>query len=150
MTGVISLAFKFRLQKVYDVRKKEEEMLKNELMNIRTRKHLLKQRLNKFADEIRRLEEEFYRKEVLTKADISLVREWLTYYKEEMNKLEEELKSLEGEEKEVLDRFLQVRKDRKILEKLKDRKLMEFLREEDRKAKKRMDEIAERRFWWST
>lgn len=150
MAGVIFLAFKFRLQKVYDVRKKEEEMLKNELMSIRARKHLLKQRLNKFADEIRRLEEEFYRKEVLTKADISLVRGWLTYYKEEMNNLEEELKSLEEEEKEVLDRFLQVRKDRKILEKLKDRKLMEFLREEDRKAKKRMDEVAERRFWWST
>ena len=148
--GVIFLAFKFRLQKVYDVRKKEEEMLKNELMDVRTKKNILKQRLNKIESELSCLEEEFYRRMTLTRTDILLLREWLAYYEEEISELREEIAKLEKEEQEILERFLLVRKERKILEKLRDKKLSEFLREEDRKAKKRMDEVAERRFWWST
>ncbi|MDK2786134.1 MAG: flagellar protein FliJ [Thermotoga sp.] len=149
LTGVIAVAFKFRLQRIYAVRRKEEETLKNELSKISEKIENLRSIIQQLTIEKKKIENNFLRKGLLSKKDLLELERGIRFYEMEIEKYQKELQELLKEQESIRKSLLEKMKERKMLEKLRERKLKEYQAEENLKERKRMDEIAERKFWWS-
>lgn len=149
LTGVIAVAFKFRLQRIYAVRRKEEETLKNELSKISEKIENLRSIIQQLTIEKKKIENNFLRKGLLSKKDLLELERGIRFYEMEIEKYQKELQELLKEQENIRKSLLEKMKERKMLEKLRERKLKEYQAEENLKERKRMDEIAERKFWWS-
>jgi flagellar FliJ protein len=149
LTGVIAVAFKFRLQRIYAVRRKEEETLKNELSKISEKIENLRSIIQQLTIEKKKIENNFLRKGLLSKKDLLELERGIRFYEMEIEKYQKELQELLKEQESIRKSLLEKMKERKMLEKLRERKLKEYQAEENLKERKRMDEVAERKFWWS-
>ncbi|AJG40297.1 flagellar export protein FliJ [Thermotoga sp. RQ7] len=143
------MAFKFRLQRIYAVRRKEEETLKNELSKISEKIENLRSIIQQLTIEKKKIENNFLRKGLLSKKDLLELERGIRFYEMEIEKYQKELQELLKEQENIRKSLLEKMKERKMLEKLRERKLKEYQAEENLKERKRMDEIAERKFWWS-
>ncbi|ACM22335.1 Flagellar export protein FliJ [Thermotoga neapolitana DSM 4359] len=149
LTGVIAVAFKFRLQRIYAVRRKEEETLKNDLSKISEKIENLRSIIQQLTIEKKKIENNFLRKGLLSKKDLLELERGIRFYEMEIEKYQKELQELLKEQESIRKSLLEKMKERKMLEKLRERKLKEYQAEENLKERKRMDEVAERKFWWS-
>jgi len=146
---VIAVAFKFRLQRIYAVRRKEEETLKNDLSKISEKIENLRSIIQQLTIEKKKIENNFLRKGLLSKKDLLELERGIRFYEMEIEKYQKELQELLKEQESIRKSLLEKMKERKMLEKLRERKLKEYQAEENLKERKRMDEVAERKFWWS-
>ncbi|AIY85976.1 MULTISPECIES: flagellar export protein FliJ [unclassified Thermotoga] len=144
------MPFRFRLQRIYDVRRKEEETLKNDLSKINEKVENIKRIIQQLSTEKKQIESNFLHKGVLRKEDLLNMEMQMVFYEEEIKKRQSELYELLKEQEETRRKLFEKMKERKILEKLKERKMREYLYEENLKERKTMDEIAERKFWWES
>jgi flagellar FliJ protein len=142
--------FRFRLQRIYDVRRKEEETLKNDLSKINEKVENTQRIIQQLSAEKKRIESNFLHKKVLRKEDLLNMEMQMMFYEEEIKKKQSELSELMKEQEKTRSKLFEKMKERKILEKLKERKMREYFREENLKERKTMDEIAERKFWWES
>ncbi|PLV56644.1 flagellar export protein FliJ [Thermotoga sp. SG1] len=143
------MAFKFRLQRIYTVRRKEEETLKNELSKISEKIENVKNIIQQLTIEKKKIENNFLQKGLLSKRDLIELERGIRFYETEMEKYQKELQRLLEERENIRKNLLERMKERKMLEKLRERRLKEYQAEENLKERKRMDEVAERKFWWS-
>ncbi|HBF11154.1 flagellar export protein FliJ [Thermotoga neapolitana] len=143
------MAFKFRLQRIYAVRRKEEETLKNDLSKISEKIENLRSIIQQLTIEKKKIENNFLRKGLLSKKDLLELERGIRFYEMEIEKYQKELQELLKEQESIRKSLLEKMKERKMLEKLRERKLKEYQAEENLKERKRMDEVAERKFWWS-
>jgi len=145
------LRFRFRLESILRLREKEEEDARLELVRVRSELQKLEDELRMLENEIEGVERDFEdrMREGMSGSEI---REWESYMKmlkaRRMKKIEEIDRKRE-EEREKLSVYLERRKERMALEKLKEKRFREFLGEIDRMERRMLDEVAERKHWWS-
>ncbi|HIP92326.1 MAG TPA: hypothetical protein EYH25_02590 [Thermotoga sp.] len=146
------IIFKFRLEKLLNLRKREESLIKHKIFDIRNQMLLMEEELNTIRKMIKEKSEIF----------LNSLREGLSgdkirehqiemYLLEELEReILEKIETLREKEEELLNAYKKKRMDRKMMEKLKSRRYKIYLRNMDRLSKKHMDEIAERMFWWGS
>ncbi|QTA38604.1 flagellar FliJ family protein [Thermosipho ferrireducens] len=137
---------RFRLQKLLDLASKEEELLKNELFRIRQEKSAIFENIEKTQQYIYKIKEEISSAETTGQElqfKIAIISQGENYLNSLWNKFYE----MEKKEQEILDEYLEKRKQRLSLEKLKERKTMEYVTELNRKEIRIIDEIAEKKFF---
>lgn len=139
--------FVWRLQRVLDIKKNEEQIKKTELLKLtekltEKRSELLIQKriLNEMIAALaemephkRLAEQELFLKHSPTADDL-------------IRQLEEQISQLEIEQSEKIAEVLKLRRFRKGLEKLREQAKMEFLREQEKLEQKELDETAAIRF----
>ena len=135
--------FVWRLQRVLDIRKKEEKKKRNELIQLTeklaaTRSELLiKKKI--LEDIIHNLSKEN------TKERIAKQELFLTYAKtnnEYIKKLNKKILELELQQKEKIEEVLKIRKLKEGLEKLKSEAKVQYIREQEKYEQKEIDEGA--------
>lgn len=139
------MAFKFRLQKVLELKKQKEDVLKKELADLLTKKReLLHQKISLEKEKeknLKALEQSL--------STLFIIEEILAYFNfiEVLDKKIEEilkfLKILESQIFQVREKLIQASKEKKVLVKLKEKKEKEWNITENRKEQKFFDEVAE-------
>lgn len=139
--------FVWRLQRVLDIKAKEEEIKKAELLKLTEKltqkrtellvqKGILNEIIARLADtepQKRLAEQELFLKNCV--ATDNLVKQ-----------LKEQVKQLEIEQKEMVAEVLKLRRFKEALERLREQAKMEFIREQEKLDQKELDEMATVRF----
>jgi flagellar FliJ protein len=139
--------FVWRLQRVLDIKTKEEEIKKAELIRLtekltqkRTELLIQKRILNEIiaglaetAPQKRLAEQELFLKNSTTTDDF-------------IKQLKEQVSRLESEQKEKIAEVLKLRQFKEGLEKLRERAKTEFIKEQEKLDQKELDEMATVRF----
>ena len=139
---------KFRLQRILDLRMKEEESLKLELANIRKKIRDMTELIEKLDDEMNNITLDMLSEGSKSGNEIAYDIDLLNNSSGRKEFLEKQLVELKKNEDALIEQFMKKRSERRSLEKLRERKIEEYNVEAERKDRKDMDEIAERRYWW--
>ena len=137
--------FKFKLEKLLDIRIRKEDQLKQEYAQIRHRLETETQKLNTILNNIE--EAHIQKQNLLSNAkphssDIEAYGNYISalfLQKESQNILIEQIKVQAAKKREEL---LEASKEKKILEKLKEKQKYNYLLEIDHLEQKDLDEIA--------
>lgn len=136
--------FKFNLQRVLEIRKHKEELLKNQLSAL-SREYIHEDSLLSELKTRHRL----YLDKMRTRQGMSILIEEMLWYYSYLEHLDNCIKRQKMKLLELLQRIEETRakvikasKDRRILERLREKRLMEFKREEERRDGAFLDEIA--------
>ncbi len=134
--------FKFRLDKVLEVKEIALKQEQRRLSDINQRRHQLlesrhqlEQAMEECMGQINRLES----------SQVDLLASYHTYLHQimqEIRQLENQLYQLDEEEMKVRQRLQEIQKEKKVLENLKERKYARFLKEQDRLEQATLDELA--------
>ena len=138
------MAYKFRLQKVLDVKEKEEDNKKNEMSLVNFEIEKAKKQLTELYDEL----EENYKYRQDKNSNGSSIQELLelnkyidylknTAIRQKIDEIEMLQRKLEGKKEEFID----IRRQRKSYENLKDKDYHKFLEKESKVEEKIIDEI---------
>ncbi len=135
--------FVWRLQRVLDIRKKEEQKARAELLELterlaETRGELLTQQ-KMLEDIINGLTGENPKKR-LGKQEFFL--KFSAASDEQIEKLEDEVKELESQQRAKITEVLKLRRFKEGLEKLRTEAKMQFIKEQERLEQKQLDEGA--------
>ncbi|ANQ53821.1 flagellar export protein FliJ [Thermosipho affectus] len=138
---------KFRLQKLLDIAKKEEELKKQQLFKIRKDIDNLKEEIEKNKKYISQLNDEILGKKIQG-TYLQMILEIKKNGERHLKALYQKLEQLKGIEEKILMEYLEKRKEKMSFEKLKERFELKNKLEQQRKENKNMDEIAERKFFF--
>ena len=149
---MVSVIFKFRLEKILNLRRREENLLKHEIFDVRNQILLMEKELSMTRKTFKEKAEKFLNllKEGLSGEEIKKHQIELYLWKEREKEILKKIESLRKREEELLEMYKKKRMERRMMEKLKVRRYKNYLKEMDRLSRKHMDEIAERRFWWGS
>ena len=135
--------FKFRLEKVLELRAEEREnrkkelMLKNKAVNEVTEKlNALKNRLSASKREVG----------VIKAQDLQMIAQYEARLKQEIESTTEALNLLVLEAEKAKENYLEAVKDHEALKVLKTRRQSEYMAEIDRAEAKQLDEFAVQRY----
>jgi flagellar protein FliJ len=135
----MSKNFKFRLQKVLDIRVRDEEEVKIKFSEIQSRKIKIENQLKTLKSDYDRYSRQGISGNIvnqkITINYLGALNNTIRDISSELSKACEELENLKSE-------LINKQVDRKSLEKLKDQKHKEFLKEEDMKEQIINDEFA--------
>jgi len=136
--------FKFKLQKALEVKEREEDKIKKELSE---NLEILKIEENKLESINIEIENTMISYSEIKKGilNISLMNSFeifLRKLKVDKEKQVNNLISLEEKIQEIKDKFLEIRKEKKIFEKLKEKTYEKYLVEEIKKEQKFIDELS--------
>jgi len=139
--------FVWRLQRVLDIRKKEEQTLRSELMVLSERMVVLRQEIMVIRARIRSaLEELSYAKPAERLSSQQLFMKYSEYSENEINSLKSELSEVAARRKEKMNEILNIRQAIKALEKLRAKTKKEFLNELAHKEQNELDEYTGNKF----
>ncbi len=140
--------FKFRLEKILQLKLSEESQIKLQLAAIRARMKIVEQEIAKLENQIvetgRNLAENCATG--MNGLELQQWRLFIEMLNSLLNKKKEELAKIVEEEEQIRQRFLSVRRERRTMEKLKIRKFSAYLFEQDRVNRLYLDEVALRKF----
>lgn len=138
------MAYKFRLQKVLDVKEKEEDNKKNEMSLVNFEIDKAKKQLKKLHDEL----EEHYKQRQDKNLNGSSIQEllelnkYIDYLKDTAIKQKNvEIDNLQKRLEDKKEEFIDIRRQRKSYENLKDKDYQKFLEKESKDEEKIIDEI---------
>ena len=138
------MAYKFRLQKVLDVKEKEEDNKKNEMSLVNFEIEKAKKQLTELYDELE--ENHKYRQDKNSNGssiqELLELNKYIDYLKntairQKIDEIEMLQRKLEGKKEEFID----IRRQRKSYENLKDKDYHKFLEKESKDEEKIIDEI---------
>ncbi|EFM39838.1 flagellar export protein FliJ [[Eubacterium] yurii subsp. margaretiae ATCC 43715] len=138
------MAYKFRLQKVLDVKEKEEDNKKNEMSLVNFEIEKAKKQLHELYDE---LEENSKQRQDKNSSGSSIqelleLNKYIDYLKN--TAIRQKIEEIENLQKKLEDRkeeFIDIRRQRKSYENLKDKDYQKFLEKESKDEEKIIDEI---------
>ncbi len=133
------MAFRFRLEKILQLKIKLRDAKKAELSYINSKIKSLNKRLEEVRHNIKNLS---HPKQTVSFYELNNCYATLERLIYEEKALTEEIQNLEKERGRIVDELIELQKDVKILEKLKEKKYEEFRREILRKEIKLLDELA--------
>jgi flagellar FliJ protein len=139
--------FRFRLERLLELRAHREREWLNKLAEAAGHCVRVKRSLNENASAADAAFGTAFRGE--TRVDLSLLmyrEQYLTRLGVERRHLEEELQQRLVRKEEVQKKYLEVSRDRKVLDKLKERREREFYQEQKREEFKAMDDISSSRY----
>ncbi len=132
--------FKFKLEKLLKIRKKEEEDLGN-LYALKL-KEIEKEKinLNKIKEEKNKIKKDKIKKKLIA-SELVQLQNYLIAIKKRENEQIFKIKELENKAENLKNQLLEARKKRKILETLKERQYLKYLQNEKLAEQKTIDEI---------
>lgn len=137
------MAFNFRLQKILDIKEKEEDDRKNAASIANKKVEIANMELGDLLEEYKLKGQE----RVLKISDGSQLSEvleingYIDYLGKAIDKKKIEIKKLEQEADERKDEYLESRKTRKTYDNLKEKTYQRFLQEEQKEEAKVIDQI---------
>jgi len=136
--------FRFSLQRLLDVkgiRKKQEVVI---LSSLRKREAELVREMEQLNQKIKDVMDKIFVMErgIFKISDIQQCSHFMEFLGNELSRKERELKELRAEIAEKAEEVKKLYREELVLQKLKDRRYLEFLKEEERKEQKELDEIA--------
>ncbi len=138
--------FKFRLEKLLNIKKGEEKKLKGEFFSL---KRELIDIIEKIDSKNNEIESAFYISKEETSKDIRMFEKWQRYiYLLKQQRVElTKLKNIKGKEVEKKkSELLEKIKERKSLEILREKKYLDYLKELNREEQNFIDEINTSRY----
>lgn len=138
----------FRLEKILSLRKREEEILKDQLNKVRLRIRQVEEEIEK--TQMTRKEVEDQLRTSQSGAQVSFLLYLLRMYNDYIKLLNDRLSNLRSEEETILRNFLEKRTERRSFEKLKERYLEHEKLQLDRKERLIIDEVALQKYFRNT
>ncbi len=139
--------FFWRLQRVLDIREKQEQALRSALMMLSERMMLLRQEIMVIRARIHTALEELGNKDAAERLlSQQIFMKYSEYSENEINFLKAELSEVDKQRKEKMNEILEKRKLIKMLEKLKAKAKEEFLAESAHIEQKEIDEFTNNRY----
>lgn len=135
--------FKFRLQKLLDLREAAEQEIKNELAELLNKQNAVRMRQQGYRNAIARERDSFARKLREKKASYEDIMTFERFYDSTSRAIdisEQEILSMEDDIQKVRDRLIEASRERKVVEKLKEKKLEEYNYELNREIIKENDD----------
>ena len=120
--------YKFRFQKILDLKEKQEDEKKNQISKLLKEINEKKEEIEKVNKDIKNKEHELNDKRKIgsTIMEIRTSNQYLIFLKEKKLKLEFELSALNTNIEKKRTEYLEIRKDKKSYESLKDKDLEKF------------------------
>lgn len=134
--------FKFRLEKVLEVKEIALKQEQRRLSEIGKKRHQLLQQREQLE---RTLEECSAKINTLDDTHVNLLSAYYTYLHQimqEIRQLEDQMYQLDQEELAVQNKLREVQKEKKILQKLKDKNYQRFVKEQQEQEQAILDELA--------
>ena len=134
--------FKFRLEKVLEVKEIALKQEQRRLSEIGKKRHQLLQQREQLE---RTLEECSAKINTLDDTHVNLLSAYYTYLHQimqEIRQLEDQMYQLDQEELAVQNKLREVQKEKKILQKLKDKNYQRFVKEQQEHEQAILDELA--------
>jgi flagellar FliJ protein len=139
--------FIWRLQRVLDIREKEEQALRSELMALSERMVMLRQEIMLIRARIHTALEDLSDKEPVERLSAQqLFMKYSEYSEIEINSLRSQLLEVDKLRKGKMNEILKKRQSIKALEKLRAKSKEEFLAESAHKEQNELDEYTNNRF----
>lgn len=139
--------FIWRLQRVLDIREKEEQALRSDLMALSERMVVLRQKIMVIRARIHTALEELSDKKPAERLSAQqLFMKYSEYSEIEINSLRSELSDVDKQRKEKMNVILKKRQSIKVLEKLRTKAKDEFLAESSHKEQMEFDEYTNNKF----
>lgn len=139
--------FVWRLQRVLNIRKKEEQALRSKLMSLSERMVVLRQEIMVIRARIHTaLEELSYKEPSERLSSQQLFMKYSEYSEIEIDSLRSELSNVDKQRKDKMNEILEKRQLIKVLEKLRAKAKEEFLAESAYKEQKELDEYTTNKF----
>lgn len=137
------MAFKFRLQKILDLKEKEEDSKKNEVAKVLKEITEMENKIEKYKED--RLYYMHKREELNQQGcsvqDIMDINIYIQYLEDAIKKAYKELEKLKVLLKKKQNEYLEIRKERKSYDKLKEKHLERYKIDEAKKEEKVIDGI---------
>ena len=138
------MAYKFRLQKVLDVKEKEEDNKKNEMSLVNFEIEKVKKQLEELYDELEKSSKQRQDKNSSGSSiqELLELNKYIDYLKN--TAIRQKIEEIENLQKKLEDRkeeFIDIRRQRKSYENLKDKDYQKFLEKETKDEEKIIDEI---------
>jgi len=133
--------FQFNLEKILELRKYDEQQWEIKLGQATGRCNALKKKI----EERRSSRKRTFNQRHLDTGDMRMfmyVENYTHRMDQEITELRAELEQAEKERKGVQEKFLEVSKKRKILDKLKERKQQVYYKQQEKQEQKVLDEIS--------
>jgi len=138
---------KWRLQRVFDVRVKQEEAKKAELLAVTQRLLAAKQAVLVQQALMRSTLMELSRKNAGERmAEQPTVMQHMAFSDEKLKKLKKRVEEIEVERRQKTEELLEARKARKAMEKLKEKSRAEYIKMLNAAEQKELDELSGGRF----
>jgi flagellar FliJ protein len=138
--------FQFRLERLLEIRKYKEREWELKLAAITGICFTLKREIEKREHEIFRSMREYVQRKGIVDLREQLAKEYyIGRLKLEIVYLKEDLKKKEEEREKVQKRFLEVSKERKVLDKLKEKKENQYYRQQRGNEYKELNDISNSR-----
>ncbi len=137
------MAFKFKLQRILDLKIKQEDEKKNQIA-------VLINSIKDKEEELEKVLSEKKEKEVSLNMDskkgisileIRNINQYLLFLDKKINTINFEISSLESNLKQKRQEYLELQKDRKTFEKLKEKDYEKYLYNEKKEEEKMIDQI---------
>jgi flagellar export protein FliJ len=137
----------WRLQRVFDVRVKQEEARKAELLAVTHRLLAARQAVIVKQAMMRSILLELSRKDAATRmAEQPTVMKHMAFSEEELNKLKKKAEEIEIERKQKSEEMMEARRARKAMEKLQEKSRAEYMKLANAIEQKELDELSGGRF----
>jgi flagellar export protein FliJ len=137
----------WRLQRVLDVRVKQEEAKKAELLAVTHRLLAARQEVIVKQATMRGILLELSRKDARTRmAEQPTIVKHMAFSEEELKRLKKKVEEIEVERRKKTDEMMEVRKARKAMEKLQEKARMEYTKMADAAEQKELDEFCSGRY----
>lgn len=136
--------FKFKLQKALDIKIQEEDLKRKELTDKQQLLENEKEKLNQINNKIIEMIHS-YSKNKTGSLNIALMNSYENFIRKLKLEKEDQIDIVDLVEKKVEEAknmFLEVRKERKIFEKLKEKRYENFMKEELKKEQNFIDELS--------
>jgi len=135
--------YKFRFQKILDLKEKQEDEKKNQISKLLKEINEKKEEIEKVNKDIKNKEHELNDKRKIgsTIMEIRTSNQYLIFLKEKKLKLEFELSALNTNIEKKRTEYLEIRKDKKSYESLKDKDLEKFKYKVNKQEEQLIDQI---------
>ncbi len=141
--------FRFPLQRLLEIRKHKEDIIKNQMAQAQRRRieHQQKKQaiVDRYADSIERMKEEEKAK-MLSITKFQNYQNYLRYLRKEMEKQDTLIKVIDDEIAMISKKLVEARKDRRVIERLKERALQRYIYELRKEEQDFFDEVGTNRF----
>ncbi len=134
--------FRFRLEKVLQLKMKLRDAKMAELGDVESQISLVEREIDKVINDIKSIS---FPNRVVSFAEVGSNFELLSALRDREKALKDRLAALYREKDKIIEELIELQKEVKILEKLKQKKYEEFRREVLKKEIKRLDEFASQR-----
>jgi flagellar export protein FliJ len=137
----------WRLQRVLDVRIKQEEAKRAELLAVTHRLLIARQMVIAKHAMMRSILLELSRKDARTRmAEQPMVVKHMAFSEEELKKLKKQAEEIEIERKRKAEEMMEARRSRKAMENLKEKAKTEYVKMVNMTEQKELDELSSGRF----